>query len=870
MSERKPPRILIRLGELQTKYPWRFVLISLLTLIPAIYAIVGHGGLGFRSDFAELLPEHKDSVIEMHRVSERLPGAATLTITAEIENGSNREALKKFVDLMVPRLLALGPNKVGAVDYGVQATQEFFEKNKLLYAPLKDLRQAHDEILERYDYELAKARGDFVDEEDAPPELTAEAVEERLKDHKPAAVEGAPSYPDGYYMNDEGTFIALLIRTPISGTEAKAAFQSEVQQIVESVNPRSLDPSMLVGYTGNFVTSAEEYNAIVNDLMHVGGWGVAGVLTSVLVFFVRLRTVVAMGATIVVSLLWTFGLTRLTIGYLNSATGFLVSIIAGNGINYGIMYMARYIEARRDDGADAARAIYLAHRDTWLPTLAGSTTAMLAYGTLALTDFRGFKHFGVISGYGMILCWIATYTFLPAVLAISERLLPSFEQNASRLARMRGQYGLPFAALARFAPRTVTVIGIVMGVVTLVCSGLYLAADPMEYDLANIRNERKDKTAAGALSVRVDRVVGRMGQDGMAIMTDRVDQVPMLTDELNKRHAEAPADLKPFDKVVTIFSLLPQDQSEKIKLIEEMRDRIQRARDRGFIGDKDWEKIQPHLPTGVLKPIGIEDLPDQVARPFTERDGTRGRIVYIVPTTGFSMWDAHYLMRWADSYRYTKLPTGEVIKGSGNAVIFSDMIITVGEDAPQAIFLSSLGSIVVILLAFRFNRQALGVFLPWLLGISSLFTFFYLADIKLNFLNFVTIPITIGLGAEYAHSLMQRYRSEGPERLHTIAVETGGALILCSMTTLIGYTVLNLSINHGIRSFGLAAAMGELTCLLSAVVFLPAALYWINARKKQRQQRSTQTQPVTAAVSPSALDGADRAAVAESSAQTLS
>ena len=38
---------------------------------------------------------------------------------------------------------------------------------------------------------------------------------------------------------------------------------------------------------------------------------------------------------------------ELSIGYLNSSTGFLVSIVAGNGINFGIIYMARYLEARR-------------------------------------------------------------------------------------------------------------------------------------------------------------------------------------------------------------------------------------------------------------------------------------------------------------------------------------------------------------------------------------------------------------------------------------------------------------------------------------------------------------------------------------------
>ncbi|HNS99542.1 MAG TPA: MMPL family transporter [Polyangiaceae bacterium] len=834
MSERNIPPILRRLGQLQADHPWRFLAIAFLSLLPALYGIFGAGGLGFKSSFDELLPDNKDSVIEARRVGERLAGASTLTVVAETRAHPNPEALKRFVDALVPKLEALGPDKVGAVDFGVKKTQEFFDHNKVLYAQLEDIQKAHDELISRYDYEVAKARGDFIDDDDVPTPLTADSIEEKIRGKSSGSATDAVTgrYRDGYYMNPEGNFIAVLIRTSVSGKEAKAEFRSEVENVVASVNPSRFDPSMEVNYTGNFITSAEEYDAIIGDLMQVGGWGLAGVLGAVLLFFMRIRTVAAMGMTVMIALLWTFGLTRLTIGHLNSSTGFLVSIIAGNGINYSIMFMARYLEARRDEAADPKNAILVAHRDSWIPTLAGSATAMLAYGSLAITDFRGFKHFGVISGYGMILCWFATYLFLPAILAVSERLVPSFRKTEKPTV-MRGYYGVLFAKLARFAPRPIAIVGAIMGAVAVVAAALYLIEDPMEYDMANVRNERKDRTSAGLLSVRVDKVVGRMGQDGMAIMTDRLDQVPMLEVELNRRWKEAPEDLKPFEKVVSIFSLIPKDQPEKIKLVSEMRQRLQRARDRGFINDADWERLQPHIPAEDLQPITVESLPEQVARPFTERDGTRGRIVFIVPKEGFSVWDAHYLMRWADSYRSTPLPTGEVIKGSGSAVIFADMIKTVGEDAPKAITVSAAGSILVILLAFRFRRQAWGVFLPWLGGVAGLLAFLYFANIKLNFLSFVTIPITIGIGAEYAHNLMQRYRIEGPERVYRVVVETGGAVILCALTTTLGYLALTLSINRGIVSFGLAAAVGEVICTLAAVLVLPAFLFWFADRQKK-------------------------------------
>jgi uncharacterized protein len=57
--------------------------------------------------------------------------------------------------------------------------------------------------------------------------------------------------------------------------------------------------------------------------------------------------------------------------------------------------------------------------------------------------------------------------------------------------------------------------------------------------------------------------------------------------------------------------------------------------------------------------------------------------------------------------------------------------------------------------------------------------------------------------------------------------------VACSMTTLSGYLALLLSINGAVRSFGLAAAIGEITTQLSAMLVLPAVIFWMADRKKE-------------------------------------
>ena len=53
---------------------------------------------------------------------------------------------------------------------------------------------------------------------------------------------------------------------------------------------------------------------------------------------------------------------------------------------------------------------------------------------------------------------------------------------------------------------------------------------------------------------------------------------------------------------------------------------------------------------------------------------------------------------------------------------------------------------------------------------------------------------------------------------------TGGAVGLCSLTTIIGYGSLLFAQNRALFSFGVVAVLGEIACLTTAIVVLPAVL----------------------------------------------
>jgi len=832
-----PPELLRRffiwLTALQARRPWLLLGFAFLSLLPAAYAI---SGLKVRTAFGELLPDDKPSVVEMRRVSDRLASATTLTVIAESQNTA---LLKRFVDEMTPKFRELPRELVSAVDPGPADAQRFFEQNKHLYAPLSQIEELHEQVLSRYDREVARKMGTSLELDDEDPQAAGERFDsDSLAKRFDGAMEElrkkSPGQ-DGYYLGENGHFIAVFLRTKLASLDTRAfELQDQVLQLVNAQHYEKVAPDFKVSFTGNLITSAEQYRAVTDDLVKIGASGVALVLLVVFLFFLRVRALVALGVSIVLGCAWSLAFARISVGHLNTATGFLISIIAGNGINAMVIWMARYLEARRDQNQAVPEAVRTATMETYGATLAVVAVAMVSYGALMTTDFRGFRHFGIIGGAGMLLCWVSTYTVLPAVLVLIERWSPLPTEWTWR-DRLSGIYGKPFAWLAKRYPAPVALIGLGLGAAAAYASAAYFLGDPMEYNLQNILNDESAPTSAGKLSGRVNAIAGRLNQGGRAILVERLDQVEPVVTELKRRRDAAPAGKKPFDQVASIYTLMPADQEKKIELLREILDRLERAKKRNLIDPKELEKLAQYIPE-KLAPITINDLPELVARPFQEKNGTRGKILYVSPTPGRSLNDARYLAQWANSFRTIALPNGEVIHGTGDAVVFTDMLDNISEDAPRVAAASLGGTLFVILAAFRFKRSGWVALFTLLLGVLWLVGTLFAFDVKLNFLNFVALPIAIGAGADYAINIMKRREIEGDAGIERAFIETGGAVVACSMTTLCGYLALLLSVNGAVRSFGLAAAIGEVGTQLAAMVVLPAVLFWSSARRARATQ----------------------------------
>src|SRR5207253_8413601 len=144
--------------------------------------------------------------------------------------------------------------------------------------------------------------------------------------------------------------------------------------------------------------------------------------------------------TLLVGIAWSLGWLTLTVGHLNilSAT-FAVMLIAMG--DYGVLWVTRYEQARRQ-GMDVRAALVHTATHVAVGNLTAATAAALAFFAAMLGDFRAVAELGWIAGCGVLLCALACFTVLPAVLTLADRrgLLAAGEQG-SRGAGEQGRGG---------------------------------------------------------------------------------------------------------------------------------------------------------------------------------------------------------------------------------------------------------------------------------------------------------------------------------------------------------------------------------------------------------------------------------------------
>jgi predicted RND superfamily exporter protein len=108
-------------------------------------------------------------------------------------------------------------------------------------------------------------------------------------------------------------------------------------------------------------------------------------------------------AALLLAIAWSFGYVTLMIGHLNILSVSFGVILIGLGIDFGVHYVARYLQLR-NTVHDTREALVQTASSVGPGVVTGGLSTALAFCTADLTRFTGIDELGVIAGGGIILC----------------------------------------------------------------------------------------------------------------------------------------------------------------------------------------------------------------------------------------------------------------------------------------------------------------------------------------------------------------------------------------------------------------------------------------------------------------------------------
>jgi uncharacterized protein len=552
---------------------------------------------------------------------------------------------------------------------------------------------------------------------------------------------------------------------------------------------------------GPYRHAYEDLEGISHDLTWTVGVSLVMVFGLVGFAFRDPRAILLIFLPLVLGNIWTLGYAQLTVGSLNTFTSFFTAILIGLGVDFSIHLYSRYREERAA-GGELEEAVVRAWDKAGPPCLTAAITTMAGFLALWAAHFGGFVQLGTLLAGGVMLCLIAVVVGLPLLIVWRERRPRAVPLALNAAVRMDRP---PVYRLAPLGLLVVALVGI--------ASGAMLPRVEFEYDVSELRPEGGSYAELGQEQREL------AVQSFPPVIVSYAYDAAMYADYDRLRAAMADGRLSMIDRVLGLPTLLPQDQPARVALLAEIGDL---ARDPNIIYLP--PQVQLNLAEIAKRParvLSAQDLPASVAHLMGATDGHHR--LMLMPKG--NMWDLRECSKLHDQLDEL-LPGADV---AGQYLAMSALYRLVADDGPRVAGVALILVFGMCLLDLRSLRRAAGAIAALLVGMVIAGAGVALFRIKISLVNFVGIPILIGVGIDLIVHLLHRISDEGPGRVLHALTTTGWAAGLSALTTVFAFGSLLLASNEGVRSLGLVVVLG--LSLVSVAGFIVVPLGWMTAWK---------------------------------------
>lgn len=633
----------------------------------------------------------------------------------------------------------------------------------------------------------------------------------------------------GYYVSADHTSAIIISRPEKAAQELpfSRAVMEETQRFVDTAvqefraaNPGTPLPE--IGYTGGYAIAAADEKIIRRDMTVNSVTSMLGVLLLYLYAYRRPSALLYAAVPMTSAIIITFGIGALAFGTLSAASTGFAALLAGLGVDFLTVLYERYVD-ERNNGADVTEAVRTLIQHGLPGVIVGALTTAATFYAFLATDFRGMTELGFLTGSGIMVFLLCVIFVFPAVLILVER----------RRAGKRKLYVHAFgsgrvvrASLTR--PRLVIISWIVVVSITAVAATRVRFSD-------NLQNLRSKGNAAFALQ---DVVTEKFGQSFEFMMYGVRGKTPAEAIEKTERampDLEALSAKRVIGSFESISTFLPSETQQRRSIArleagehdEFSFARIERTlrqalEEHGFRPEA-YDRLLPLYEQALAQrePITMATLErlglaESVQRFMKKTPEGWMSIVYVYPTTG--TWP-RFLPAELQEFR-KRHPEGVL---TGVNLVSQTLRTITRNDAIRASLLGFVLVFALLWVGFRSFLRACFVWVPFIAGGTCMLGFMGTFGLEFNFMNIFVGLMLIGTATDYAVYMLERY-DESPEEFPRTAAETGRAVVLAALMSIVGFASFAMSHYPGVRSIGVASVVGIALSCLASITLLPAML----------------------------------------------
>lgn len=662
-----------------------------------------------------------------------------------------------------------------------------------------------------------------------------------------------------YLFSDDGTLAMLLVR-PACAADGFCGHRESVEGLREIVRDvKTSFNDVEIGVTGLPVLETDEMTASQNDTNLASWLALAGVALLYLIVFRGLRYPLLTVTTLAVGTVWALGWVTITVGHLNLLSATFAVMLIGMG-DYGVLWITRY-DQERAAGKDLREALEITAKTVGPGIVTAGVTTGLAFFATILADFLAVAELGWIAGSGVLLCALACFVVLPALIAITDRRRKIAERGlriADWIAAKPEAEGAWLPGLMR-RPRAVVLAGAAL----TLGFGFFVFRVSYDHNLLNLQSEDLE-------SVRWEKTLltHTAGASWHALC---YRDTPEEAQALKRRLEQLPQ----VSRVVDVAMLVPPDQEGKLGQLQDIQRRLAKLPPAGqrinhvtsdpnnllqglaklvahpglathadlradLVGLRDQLKQSPAQQAGnrlhdfehrmvvdlasglnALRdvahpvPIALEDVPVALRERYVSENGK-----WLLRVFGKeSLWEYEPLAR------FTTAVAAIDPEATGKPFTTLEGLRAMKEGFQRAGMYALLAIFVVLCLDFRKPLPVLLALGPLAVGILMSLGLMGLCGVALNPANMIALPLIVGVGVDNGVHVLHDFLSRRRDRAYLLSRTTGKGILVAALTTILGFGTLMISSHRGLVSLGLLLSLGVTCCMLAALVFLPALLH---------------------------------------------